>query len=97
MTDACALHQGSRGLGQRSPQRLYFGARNQLLLSKRVAPMPPLPSLLRGTSIVGLNLAFALFRSKAPRLSGVGAVLRGVRDHLRHRYAEGTTPERPKA
>jgi GT2 family glycosyltransferase len=84
-----ALHLGSATIGAESPRRLYFGARNHLLLASRARPMSRLPGLARGASIATLNVAHALFTSSAPKLEGLTAVARGIADHLRKRYGEG--------
>ena len=86
--EAGVLHEGSRSIGRRSSSRLYFAARNHLLLAGRTAPAGPLLSVLRGGSILGLNVAHALVRGEAPRLAGLGSVLQGAWDHLRGRYGD---------
>jgi GT2 family glycosyltransferase len=87
--DALAWHQGSRSIGQRSPRRLYFAARNHLLLARRAAPLPLPLALPRALSIVALNLAHALRGTAAPRAAGLGQVWRGVGHHLAGRYGAG--------
>ena len=37
-SDAVAYHEGSRSIGADSPTRLYFGARNHLLMAERADP-----------------------------------------------------------
>ena len=80
--DAVAYHHGSRSIGPRSPQRLYFAARNHLLLAKRAAPQVAVVAAARASWIVALNLAFALRGEASPRAAGVLQVLRGVGHHL---------------
>jgi hypothetical protein len=84
---AHAYHQGGASLAAESPQRLYYGARNQLLVARRAAPSSGrLGRAARGTLVLGWNLAHALFTAHAPRAAGLAAVLAGARDHLRGRY-----------
>jgi GT2 family glycosyltransferase len=83
---ATVEHRGAHSIGAGSPRRLYFAARNHLLLAQRAAPLGVAGTVARAGAIVSLNLAHALFRSPAPRLAGVTAVARGVRDHLLGRY-----------
>jgi GT2 family glycosyltransferase len=83
---ARALHEGSASIGSTSPRRLYFAARNHLLLASRIAPSRGATRLLRPPWIVALNLAHAVTRAGVPVVPGVLAVLRGTRDHLRARY-----------
>jgi GT2 family glycosyltransferase len=87
--DAFAYHRGSRSIGPRSPQRLYFAARNHLLLAKRAAPRVVVESAPRALWIVALNLAHAMRGSTAPWALGVGHVLRGIGHHLIGRYGSG--------
>jgi GT2 family glycosyltransferase len=84
--DAVAYHHGSRSIGPRSPLRLYYAARNHLLLARRAAPRAGVAGALRALWIVALNLAFALRGVAAPRAAGVAAVLRGVGHHRIGRY-----------
>jgi GT2 family glycosyltransferase/glycosyltransferase involved in cell wall biosynthesis len=81
--DAVVYHQGSLSIGPRSPRRLYFAARNHLLLVHRRAPAHPLLAALRTAMIVALNTAHALRGTESPRLEGCRAVLEGVIDFLR--------------
>jgi GT2 family glycosyltransferase len=86
---ATARHAGSLTIGPRSPRRLYFAARNHLLLARR-APLPAPLALARDGAIVARHLAHALVTAPAPRLAGLRAVARGVVHHLRGRYGEGS-------
>jgi GT2 family glycosyltransferase len=83
---ATAWHLGARTIGERSPRRLYFAARNHLRVAETAAPLPAPSAAARAMMIIGYNVAFALFTSPAPRLPGLAAVARGVRDHFRRRY-----------
>jgi GT2 family glycosyltransferase len=83
---ARATHRGSASIGARSARRVYFATRNHLLVASRsAAGTRPRRAILFG-SVVLLNLAHAAVRSDVPAFSGVMAVLRGTRDHLRGRY-----------
>ena len=79
---AAVYHEGGRSMGANVPRRLYFAARNHLLLAWRNDPAAGrLASVRRGCSIVLLNLAHAL-RSKGGSLfARLGAVVRGTRDY----------------
>lgn len=84
--EARAVHLGSATIGRASGQRLYFAARNHLLLAQRARPLGAPGAALRACSIAALNLAHALLTSPAPRREGLRAVARGVADHLRGSY-----------
>lgn len=89
-TDATAVHEGSRSIGPRSARRVYFAARNHLLLAERATPgLHPAFAALRGASIVALNLAHALFSAQAPVGSGVRGVVQGTWHHVIRRYGDG--------
>lgn len=87
--DAVAYHAGSRSIGAAAPRRLYYGTRNQLLLARRRVPRGHLSGMVRAGLIIGYSLAHAAREGGAPLPSRVGAVVRGVRDHLRRRYGAG--------
>jgi GT2 family glycosyltransferase len=89
---ATVWHLGARTIGERSPARLYFAARNHLRVAETAAPLPRPASAARALAIVGYNVAHAVFTSPAPRWAGLLAVGRGVRDHLRRRYGRGSLP-----
>ena len=58
---ATIYHEGGQSLGPVSPRRFYFAARNHLLLARRAEPSAGrFASILRGCSIVMLNLAHAV-------------------------------------
>lgn len=86
VSEAIAYHAVSLSIGEVSPQRLYFAARNHLLVARRAAPLGVLRSILRAALIVTFNFAHALSRRGGSRRAGVAEVVRGVRDHLRRRY-----------
>jgi GT2 family glycosyltransferase len=84
---AAVYHEGGRSMGANTPRRLYFAARNHLLLARRNDPSAGrLASLCRGGSIVLLNLAHAV-RSRGGSLPArLGAVARGTRDYAAGRF-----------
>jgi GT2 family glycosyltransferase len=81
---ARAYHQGSRSMGA-SPRRLYFAARNHLLVAS-ARPGGWLTRTSRAAAITGYNVAHALTAAGAWVPARLDAVLRGVADHLRGRY-----------
>jgi len=91
--DAVVKHEGGASIGRASPRRLYFAARNHLLLATRVGPQAWPIRFARATNIVGLNVAHALVQSGAiaPSLAAIG---RGVRDHLKGRYGSDYSTNR---
>lgn len=84
---AAVYHEGGRSMGANTPRRLYFAARNHLLLARRNDPSAGrLASLYRGCSIVLLNLAHAV-RSRGGSLPArLWAVARGTRDYAAGRF-----------
>jgi GT2 family glycosyltransferase len=80
-------HEGGRSIGAESPRRLYFAARNHLLLAHRLDPSAGrLRALVRASSIVTLNLAHAA-RAKGGSLPArVGAVMQGTFDYFAGRF-----------
>jgi GT2 family glycosyltransferase len=82
---AVVEHAGQGSIG-RSSRRLYFAARNHLLLATRVGPQVWPLRTARAASIVALNMAHAVLRADGDVRENVAAVARGVRDHLRGRY-----------
>jgi len=85
VTAAQVIHDGSRTLGPGSPQRIYFATRNHLRFSAQAAS----PHALRQALVIGWNLVYVIARAPVPRLAGLLALTRGVRDHVRHRYGQG--------
>jgi GT2 family glycosyltransferase/glycosyltransferase involved in cell wall biosynthesis len=82
-----AYHEGSRSIGPETSRRLYYAARNHLLLALRVDPSAgPLRSLVRGAVIVALNLAHALRSGGGWLPARLGAVLAGTRDYATGRF-----------
>ena len=86
-SDALAFHEGSLSIGPHSPRKLYFSTRNHLLAAAQTGEANFVGHrTLRAVWIVTLSLAFALRSGGAPRLAGLGSVLRGTWHHLRGRY-----------
>ena len=83
---ARAYHQGAATLAANSPQRLYYGARNQLLLAEEAAPGGRLGRAARAAMVLAWNVAHALVSSPVAPLAGLRAVAAGARDHRRRRY-----------
>jgi GT2 family glycosyltransferase len=89
---ALAYHEGGRSIGARAPARLYYGARNHLLLAERWLRAGGSPAAaVRAACILGFNLAYAVTGSGTAPLPALGAVLRGARDHWRARYGPAGT------
>lgn len=87
---AAVYHEGGQSIGPESPKRLYFAARNHLLMAQNAAPTAGrIASLLRGVSIVALNVAHATRAPGGTMRSRLAAVARGTRDHLLGRYGPG--------
>ena len=87
---AVAYHEGGRSIGPDTPMRLYFAARNHLLLASRNDG----PGRLRTLSILALNVAHAV-RTKGGSLPArFGAVVRGARDHFAGRFGAGAHQQR---
>jgi GT2 family glycosyltransferase len=85
-SDAVAYHEGGRTLGATSPRRLYFGTRNQLLLSAERPARGVVHRMIRAGAIFGFNVLYALRTSGGSVAGRLAAVVRGARDHLRGRY-----------
>lgn len=82
---ALAYHEGGRSIGRRSPDRVYFAARNHLRIARMVGNGHGV-SWLRGGLIVGLNAGYVLLSGDTPRIRGFGALARGVWHHFGGRY-----------
>jgi GT2 family glycosyltransferase len=84
---AAAYHEGSRSIGPGSPRKLYFAARNHLLMARLAAPAaPPLAAGARNVLIVIWNLAHALVAGGSPLPGRLAAVARGTFDYLAGRF-----------
>ena len=84
---AVAYHEGGRTIGPQSPRRLYFAARNHLLMARTIGRGDG--AVARGARaawIAALNLAYAVTSGGGSVTARVGASLRGIRDHLRGSY-----------
>jgi GT2 family glycosyltransferase len=82
--DAVAYHDGGRSIGSHSPKRLYFAARNHLLLSRHAAPgSGRVASAGRGCAILAFNIAHAAIAPGGTLPARLAAVARGTRDYLR--------------
>jgi GT2 family glycosyltransferase len=91
---AIALHEGGRSIGATSPRRLYFGARNQLLVAYRTdRDRGRLGSAARAACIVALNLAHAVRARGATLSSRLAAVTRGCLDYRRGRFGPGASSQ----
>jgi len=85
--DAKAYHEGSRSIGAEAPERLYFAARNHLLMAHRAdESRASLASAGRAAFIVVLNLAHAAISTGGGASVRFGAVVRGTRDYLAGRW-----------
>ena len=88
--NSAVLHEGGKSMGAESPRRLYFGARNQLLLARRTdRGRGRLQSALRAGFIVALNLAHAVRARGATLPVRLAAVGRGSLDYWRGRLGPG--------
>ena len=93
---ARVYHEGGGTIGQTSVRRLYFAARNHLLLAGRSGPsISPLPRALRMGSIVVLNLAHALRSSGGGPFARLSAVVRGTMDYFYGELGEGRARQIP--
>ena len=89
VTGAVAFHEGGQSMGSRSPRRLYFGARNHLLVARRASAGHSAAGRFgRAGIIVGLNLAHAVRAPGGTLVSRLGAVVRGTRDYVAGRFGE---------
>lgn len=95
---AVAYHEGGASIGARSPSRVYFAARNHLLLARRATPPTNRAhQFFRAGCIVAFNVAHALVSSPTPVWHGLPALARGLRDHVRGRYGPIVERGRPPA
>jgi GT2 family glycosyltransferase len=82
---AVAYHEGGTSIGADSPRRLYFAARNHLLLAAEM-PAGPVASIARSGCIVALNAAHALTARGGTLPQRLAAVTLGTADFLRGRF-----------
>jgi GT2 family glycosyltransferase/glycosyltransferase involved in cell wall biosynthesis len=90
---ARVYHEGHRSIGQTTPARLYFAARNHLRLAQR-ANRSGLPFGLWAAPIVALNVAHAVRASGGSLAARLAAVARGTRDYARGRFGAGAESPR---
>jgi len=91
---AVAYHEGSRAIGEGSPRRFYFAARNHLLLAGTHAGQDGTATrAARALFIAALNVAHAATAPGGSLGARLGATLRGIGDHIRGRYG----PDPPAA
>ena len=83
---AIAYHEGHRSIGSASVARLYYAARNHLLLAQSALPQTGLRAAARAAGIVALNLAYALRAPGMRRTAALRAVIDGTIDHVRGHY-----------
>jgi len=91
--DARVYHEGHRSIGHTTPSRLYFAARNHLLLAQR-ANGSALPYGLWAAPVVALNLAHALRATGGSLPARLAAVARGTRDYARGCFGAGAESAR---
>jgi GT2 family glycosyltransferase/glycosyltransferase involved in cell wall biosynthesis len=88
--DSAVYHHGGQSIGALSPRRLYFAARNHLLLADRVSGADARATrLARSATIVFLNLAHAALSPGRSRAAAFASVARGVADYTRGRFGSG--------
>jgi hypothetical protein len=84
---AVAYHEGGRSIGQASPRRWYFGARNHLLVASSRGPGEAASArALRLSWVATLSLAHAVTADAGTLRARLGATARGVRDYWSGRY-----------
>jgi GT2 family glycosyltransferase len=81
-------HEGGRSIGAGSPQRLYYAARNHLLLAHKAAPARGLADFWGALCVVLLNVAYAVRAPGGSLAARLGAVGAGVRDYAAGRFGE---------
>jgi len=91
--EARVYHEGHRSIGRTTPARLYFAARNHLLLARR-ANRSALPFGLWAAPIVAMNVAHAVRASGGSLPARLAAVLRGTCDYARGRFGAGAESSR---
>jgi GT2 family glycosyltransferase len=87
---ALAYHEGHLSIGPASASRLYYAARNHLLLAQDAAPLTGLRAFARIAGIVVLNLAYAVRVPNVPTLAALRAVISGTVDHFKGRYGRAS-------
>jgi GT2 family glycosyltransferase/glycosyltransferase involved in cell wall biosynthesis len=88
---AVVYHEGGRSIGATSPSRLYFAARNHLLLARRTgSPSGRLAVVGRTLYVIALNLAHAVRADGGSMSARLRAVARGTRDYFAGRLGAGS-------
>jgi GT2 family glycosyltransferase/glycosyltransferase involved in cell wall biosynthesis len=87
---AVAYHEGGGSIGAAASARLYFAARNHLLLAARIGPPGrTVAAATRTATIVMLNAAHAVRVRPGSLPARLQAVARGVRDYALGRFGPG--------
>lgn len=86
VASATAYHEGGQAIGASSPARLYFAARNHLLLAQSRAESSRVTRGVRALFVMALNLGHAVKAPGGSLPSRLRAVVRGIADHVRGRY-----------
>jgi GT2 family glycosyltransferase len=87
---ATAYHEGGGTLRTASPARIYFAARNHLMLAGRATPKASRAAHAgRVVSIVALNFAHAMIADAGSLPQRIAAMVRGTRDYIAGRHGAG--------
>ena len=92
--DAFVYHEGNRSIGHDAPGRLYFAARNHLLLARRAGNGSVFVFGVRAMPIVAFNVAHALRAEGGSLPARLKAVALGVRDYALGRFGAGAEARR---
>jgi GT2 family glycosyltransferase len=92
--EAVTYHAGGASIGRTSPRRLYFAARNHLLLGHKLDPQASTAArTVRNATIVSLNLAHALKAEGESVFARLRAVGRGTADYFAGRFGGDASAE----
>ena len=80
VTPAHARHVGNQTIGRRSPDRLYYAARNHVMFVERHHPLEGPARVLRRGAVFALNLGQVARQRDIPRLLATRAVCAGMMD-----------------
>jgi GT2 family glycosyltransferase/glycosyltransferase involved in cell wall biosynthesis len=87
---ALAYHEGGQAIGSQSARRLYFAARNHLLVAQSHAGDDgSVTRAVRALFVAALNLGHAVKAPGGSLAARVGAAAHGIYDHFRGRYGAG--------
>ena len=90
---AVAYHDGSRSIGRLSARRLYFAARNHLLLAYKLAPDEGAARrVTRAVMIAGFNTVHAFTAPGDTLPARLSAVARGTADYVAGRFGPDRRP-----